>query len=114
MRYLLILLLTGCSTLLESGRKVDGWPELAITEHRVSLIVAMTKCQQWAQWWEFPTFACSRFDLIERTADIWCPTEILCATERRYMEGYEHPSGVQRNAVVAMHEAENERVLGMK
>lgn len=88
--------------MLESGRKVDGWPALKITEHRMSVGQAMGKCQQWAQWWEWPVFACSRFDLIAKTADLWCPSDYLCAVERRYMEGLEHPSDVQRKAVAAM------------
>lgn len=111
--FLILVLFSGCSTLLESGRKVEGWPELAITEHRVGVFTAMAKCQQWSQWWEL-SFACSHFDLIAKTAEIWCPTEILCATERRYMEGYEHPSEVQRRAVAAMREAEGQHVLAEK
>lgn len=100
-KYLPLLLLAGCSTLLD-GPKVDGWPALAITEHRVTFGEAVSRCQQWAQWWEWPTFACSRFDLISKTAEIWCPSDYWCSVERRYMEGYGHPSDVQSNAVAAM------------
>lgn len=101
MRYLLILLLTGCSTLMD-GPRVPGWPALRITEHRIGYGDAMTRCQQYAQWWEFPVFACSSFDLDARTADLWCPSDYWCDVERRYMLGYGHPSDVQIKAVKAM------------
>lgn len=91
-RVLLLLLCTGCTII--GHEKVDGWPTLAVYEHRVPHHVMRDRCVKYAPFGSSPE-ACAEFNLVERRCDLWFsadfpPPAWMVRHERMHCEGYDH------------------------
>lgn len=91
-RYLLILLLAGCTVI--GHQKVEGWPKLVVTEHHVPHHEMRDQCVPYVPWGSSPE-ACAVINLDKRTCDVWFsadfpPPPAFVKHERYHCEGYDH------------------------
>ena len=73
--------------------RVEGWPELAIIEHRVPAPAMLERCRKYAGFGSVP-LACAEFNLVLRRCDIWLSKSFalsaLIEHERLHCRGYDH------------------------
>jgi hypothetical protein len=80
-----------CSTV--GHEKVEGWPELAIVEHRVSAGEMYDRCKKYVAFGMLP-MACAEFNLATKRCDIWlmegfAPRSVV-EHERLHCQGHDH------------------------
>ena len=63
----LVLALSGCSVV--GHQKVDGWPELTVTEHHVPHAEMRDRCAKYMPAFASPE-ACAEFNLAASTCDM--------------------------------------------
>ncbi len=85
------LLLNACTTV--GHEKVEGWPELAIVDHRVSAGAVYDRCRKYVAFGMLP-MACAEFNLATRRCDIWlmegfAPRSVV-EHERLHCQGHDH------------------------
>ncbi|MGQ0545262.1 MAG: hypothetical protein ACT4P3_08015 [Betaproteobacteria bacterium] len=88
---LALLLTSGCTTV--GHERVEGWPELAIVEHRVSASQMYSRCRKYVGFGMVP-MACAEFNLATRRCDVWLVDGFALPTivehERLHCRGYDH------------------------
>jgi hypothetical protein len=88
MKWLLVLLLSGCTVL--STHKTEGWPKLSVAEHYVSRAEILARCDGY-QPKGMDIWACSIIYLCKRTCDIYVPEDgSHLEHERGHCEGHDH------------------------
>jgi hypothetical protein len=85
-------LAAGCATL--DHQRVEGWPELAIVEHRVPHAEMRERCARYVGFGMSPE-ACAEFDFVERKCHLWFsadfpPQRFIVEHERLHCAGYDH------------------------
>jgi hypothetical protein len=84
-------ILAGCTTV--GHEKVEGWPELAVHEHRVSADEVYERCRKYVGFGMVP-LACAEFNLATRRCDIWLiegfATRSIVEHERLHCRGHDH------------------------
>lgn len=88
-----VWILTGC-TAINGHKRVDGWPELTVREHRVPHAQMRDRCSRYAPWWGSAE-ACAEMNLATGTCDIWFsadfpPQSFIVEHERLHCQGYDH------------------------
>jgi len=101
-----MLALAACTAL--GHQRAEGWPRLKVTEHYVSNAVMRDRCARYTAFGMSPV-ACSEFNLVAGTCDIWFsadfpPPAAVAEHERMHCEGYDHLGGsTMKQAVQALH-----------
>lgn len=95
MQRILILLFAAASAACTTvgHEKVEGWPELAIVEHRVSAGEMYDRCKKYVAFGMLP-MACAEFNLATKRCDIWlmegfAPRSVV-EHERLHCQGHDH------------------------
>ena len=104
MRYLLILLLAGCSTIDTHTAPPRDWPNLRIVEHRVPHNVMRDRCAKYTAWGSYPE-ACAEVNFAAMRCDIWFsadfpPLPEWVEHERLHCSGHGH-EGEENTLAVA-------------
>ena len=86
-------LLAGACTVI-GHQKVEGWPQLAVSEHYVPHWQMRDHCAKYAPFGSSPE-ACAVFNLEARVCDLWFsadfpPPRSVVEHERMHCEGYDH------------------------
>jgi hypothetical protein len=95
LKRILILLFAAASAACSSvgHEKVEGWPELAIVEHRVSAGEMYERCKKYVAFGMLP-MACAEFNLATKRCDIWLvegfATRSIVEHERLHCQGHDH------------------------
>lgn len=82
----------GCATI--GHERVEGWPELVVTEYRVSAAEMRARCSKYTGFLQVP-LACAEYNLATLRCDIWldegfAPAWVL-EHERLHCAGFDHP-----------------------
>jgi hypothetical protein len=91
----LLVALAACTVV--GHRRAEGWPQLKVTEHHVANSVMRDKCARYVGFGVSP-IACSEFNLVAATCDIWLsadfpPPQTVVEHERLHCAGYDHIGG---------------------
>lgn len=86
--------LQGCAT-IDTHERVNGWPNLKMTEHYVPHHVMRDKCVRYAPFGMSPE-ACAEIDFANATCDIYYsadfpPLKSFIEHERLHCDGFSHP-----------------------
>lgn len=84
---LAIALMSGCT--IVSGSRTADWPQLRVTEHKMTLQQVQAKCDQFVLPF-MSSYACSWVNLDAGTCDIYYFTDWTLEHERKHCEGYDH------------------------
>lgn len=95
-RIYLLAALAGCS--IVSQHRVDGWPSLAVIEHRVSEAKLRDVCDPNANPFVAVSVACVTFDLKRGQCHYWQskdfpPPSWVREHELKHCDGYDHVGG---------------------
>lgn len=103
----IFFLLASCSAI--DHKRVEGWPELAIVEHRVPAEEMMSRCQKYTGAASLP-LACAEFNLVARRCDIWLSQSFapraIVEHERLHCAGYDHLGSTYMQRFLEAHLAE--------
>lgn len=87
-----LLLLAACST-IDEHRRVDGWPELQVIEHRVSYEEMRSRCDRYVAFGMIP-LACAEFSFHRGICTVWLDRDYapdhIVEHERLHCLGHEH------------------------
>lgn len=102
---LVVFSLGACTTI--GHEKVEGWPNLKVTEHRVPHHEMRDRCAKYAPWGSYPE-ACAEFNLNAGTCDIWLsadfpPPAAFVEHERLHCHGYDHVGEENMSRLLAVH-----------
>jgi hypothetical protein len=92
-RTLLVLAaaLAGCTTI--GHERVEGWPELVVTEYRVPAAQMRERCRKYVGFLQVP-LACAEFNLAAKRCVIWLDAGYAPAWvvehERLHCQGFDH------------------------
>ena len=86
--FLLVAALSACST-IDPHNRVEGWPELRVTEYRVSLDEVQERCRPYVSFGQWP-MACAVFYLRAAQCHIFYAYEWTLEHERQHCAGYDH------------------------
>ena len=89
---LLTVFVSGCTVI--GHEKIEGWPELAVTEHYVSHKEMRDRCGKYLGPFSSPE-ACAEFNLDTKRCDIWFsadfpPAAFIVEHERLHCGGFDH------------------------
>jgi hypothetical protein len=98
--------LCACGTM--DHEKVDGWPELAIFEHRVPAETMREHCRKYAGFGSL-LLACAEFNLAVGRCDIWLSESfaprLIIEHERLHCWGYDHVGSTYMRDFLARYRA---------
>ena len=84
--------LGGCST-IDPQNRVEGWPDLQVTEFRVAYEEMRSRCDRYVAFGMIP-LACAEFNLNARSCHIWLDRDYAPAHivehERMHCSGHDH------------------------
>ena len=109
----IFFLLASCSAI--DHTRVDGWPDLAIVEHRVPAEEMVSRCQKYTGAASLP-LACAEFNLSARRCDIWLSKSFapraVVEHERLHCAGYDHVGSTNMQRFLEAHLAEAASAAG--
>ena len=103
----LFLFLPACAVI--DHKRIEGWPELEIVEHRVPAEEMVSRCQKYTGAASVP-IACAEFNLRARRCDIWLSESFapraVVEHERLHCAGYDHVGSTNMQRFLEAHLAE--------
>ena len=83
--------------------KTDGWPELQVTENKVTFATMLEHCSKYVHPLMWPPVACAEFNLAARSCSIWYVWDAQLEHERQHCRGYDHVAGGTMAELVRLH-----------
>lgn len=93
----LLIVLSGCSTIDRHTPPPAGWPDLTIYEHRVDGAVMHARCKPYVGFLMMP-LACAEINFAARRCDVWLTPDssaFVREHELLHCAGYDHPGSTQ-------------------